>query len=143
MTSNGAKYISALVMCVRFAQSRKSCDINNLTYSVIQVKQIRIILSMISLGIGDYFADVFANIGTFENMSKGSKTPAFTFRAEQLEPLSEAVLNYSIVASNAIAIASWVAFEQHRWIYDIKSAVNVDLKKVHSRKVNAPQSYSR
>lgn len=79
---------------------------------------------MISLGIGDYLADVFANVGTFEDMSKSTETPALAFRAKQLESLSETVLNHSIVASNAITIASWVALEQHWWICDTKSTVN-------------------
>lgn len=66
---------------------------------------------MISLGVGDYLADVFAHIGTFGNMSKSSETPTFAFRAEQLEPLSETMLYHSIVASNTITIAGWITLK--------------------------------
>lgn len=86
------------------------------TYSVIQIEQIGIVLAMIGLGVRNYLADVLADISALGNMSESSETPAFTFCAEQLKPLRQPVLNHSIVASNAVAVASWITLEQHWWI---------------------------
>lgn len=71
---------------------------------------------MISLGVRDYLTDIFANVGTLWYVSKGAKTPTFALRTEQLESLRRSMLNHSIIARNAIAIASWITFEQHWWI---------------------------
>lgn len=90
------------------------------THSVIKIKQIRIVLSVIGLAIGYDFSHVFADVGPFRYQIECLDAPALVLRAEELEPAAEPVLDDSVVACDPVALTCLVAFEDHRRVSVIK-----------------------
>ena len=71
---------------------------------------------MIGFAVGYDFPNVFAYVGPFRDQIQSFDPPTLSVCSEQLKSAADSVLNYSVVASDSVTLASLIAFENHRGI---------------------------
>jgi hypothetical protein len=81
---------------------------------VLQVEEETVVFAPVRLHVGDYLADVLAHEAALRDEPQRADAPTLVRRLEQLEPLRQALLYYSVIARDCVARTPVVALENHR-----------------------------